>query len=116
MKSNLTWAAVNALNWVLPYLAFWLGIPGALAVLKFICWFFALCSGFALADSAIAATAKKPRLGPVKRWAGHIAHFSTLGCLVWFGHPVTGAAYLWAMLVFAAHENEAQKLRRANHG
>lgn len=116
MKSNRTWAAVNALNWVLLYLAFWRGIPGALAVLKFICWFLAVASLFTLADSTIAAAAKKPRLGPIKRWVGHIAHFSTLGCLMWFGHPVTGAAYLWAMLVLAAHENEAQKRRGVNHG
>lgn len=109
---NLQWIPYSAFHGGLLYMAFWQEREGALHLLKFLCWCIALVSLFALSDEAMARASKLPPANVLKRAVVWSLSALTLLCLVWYGHPVTGAAWACAMLIL----NAVAKERRASEG
>lgn len=90
--------AIHAAHWAALYGAFVANNPGALAVLKFWVWVLLPLSAGLQSDEAVAEYAGQP-VRRVRDAAFFAQSWATLGLLVWFGHPFTGAALVFVMLM-----------------
>lgn len=109
MKDSAKWMLVHTLHWALLYGAFFADLDGAMYVLKFWVWVTALIVGVLFRDVAIETAAKKPPQ-PTQLFFSLLQAWCTLGLLIWFGHIVSGAAWLWVLIAFGiAREKVAKK-------
>ena len=112
MKDMMKWCFVHALHWAVLYGAFAAQADGAMYVLKFWTWVMAILSWVLLTEEAVANAAKKPPQ-PMRRWLSWVQAWATLGLMVWFGHIVTGLAWLWVMVMIAIHQEKVKTQRNA---
>lgn len=97
MKQLVIWSCIYLATWVLLYASFALNMDGAMNVLKFLIWTRALLSPLLLLDAAVNLSAEKAP-APVRRVFRVMQDFTMLLLLVWFSHPFTSVALLFAML------------------
>lgn len=89
-------------------------IDGARNLAAFVIWALLLPAAVLVnADGVIKAVAKDPKKPSLWRWLSRPMQLAGLGTLIWFGAPVTAAAYAVSMLLIMAAHASIEKVRAA---